>query len=122
MITYLGGHDTDLRQNVSEPSVTHCAVLKLFSDLLTSMDTSQSLERFGKSSAQNYSRQNVEYPLQVKQEPEIPDRAHVENTPFRDPQSPVKLESSAPLPYSLDVSTTEADTTFHMTHLKVRTF
>uniref|UniRef100_A0ABM5FJY2 Protein TASOR isoform X3 n=1 Tax=Pogona vitticeps TaxID=103695 RepID=A0ABM5FJY2_9SAUR len=121
VIDYLGGHDTDLRQNVSEPSVADCTVLKLLSEILSNMDTP--LGRFVKqSSAENYSRQNVEYspnPLQVKQEPEIPGRAHVENIPFRDSHSPVKLETSAPcLPYSLDISTTEADTTFHMTHLK----
>ncbi|KAJ7316864.1 hypothetical protein JRQ81_003026 [Phrynocephalus forsythii] len=121
VITYLGGHDTDLRQNVSEPSVTNCDVLKLLSDILTNMDTP--LARLVKEPpAENYSRQNVEYspiPLQVKLEPEIPARAHVENTQFRDSHIPAKLDTTAPhLPYPLDISTTEADTTFHMTHVK----
>ncbi|XP_062977365.1 protein TASOR isoform X2 [Elgaria multicarinata webbii] len=120
VIADLGGRDTDLRQqNVSETPVN---VLKLLAQVLANPDlpfaglVKQVL-------AENYSRQTPEYnPFPVKEEPEedpeLPNTIHVENTQFKDPQNPVKLETNAPcLPYSIDVSNSEADTD-HMLHLK----
>ncbi|XP_063147840.1 protein TASOR isoform X4 [Candoia aspera] len=121
VIADLGGRDTDLRQqNVADPAITDLSgVLKLLSDVLTNADF-QTARLIKQPSLENYSRRTVEYnpiPPKIKKEPELPNTTN-ENTQFKDPQSPVKLEKSAPcLPNSLDVSTTETDPD-HILHLK----
>ncbi|XP_060622063.2 protein TASOR isoform X2 [Anolis sagrei] len=120
MIADLGGHDTDLRQqNVSESPAPDSSLLMLLSKILSNPDLPGLIKQ---SSPENYSVQAVEnnpIPVQIKEEPPFPDTAHVENTHLKDPQSPVKQETDAPcLPYSVDVSSCEADTTNHMRHLK----
>ncbi|XP_025022268.1 protein TASOR isoform X3 [Python bivittatus] len=120
VIADLGGRDTDLRQqNVADPPIADLSgVLKLLSEVL--ITDFQAPRLIKQASLENYSRQTVEYnliPPKIKEEPELPNTTH-ENTQFKDPQSPVKLEKSAPcLPNSLDVSSTETDPD-HILHLK----
>ncbi|XP_066473651.1 protein TASOR isoform X2 [Tiliqua scincoides] len=121
VIADLGGRDTDLRQqNISDPPDTDMfQVCRLLSEALTNPDSS--LARISKLLAENSSRQPTAYDLispQVKEETELPNTTCIENTHFKDPQSPVKLATDAScLPYSVDVPTSEANTD-HMPHFK----
>lgn len=116
MIADLGGHDTDLRQqNVSDPPVAEKVIMKKLLDALA--DPTLVARIFNRALAENNTRHLPEYesiPVQDKEEPELHDAAHIENS--------VMLETAAPcLPYSVDVSTNEAGMV-HMLHLKVRAF
>ncbi|XP_042307164.1 protein TASOR isoform X2 [Sceloporus undulatus] len=123
VIAGLGGHDTDLRQqNVSESSVLDPSdFVMLISKIFSNTDLPLA-ELAKQPSPQNYPDQTLEYnpiPVQIKEEPELVNTTHVENIPLKDPHSLVKLEADVPsLPYSVDVSSSETDTTNHMRHLK----
>lgn len=120
VIADLGGRDTDLRQqNVSDlPDTSVSQIWKLLSDSSLGSIVSKYL-------AENSSKQPVAYDLispQVKEETEIPNSAHIENTQFKDPESPAKLGiDGLCLPYSVDVPSSEANAD-RMLHFKVRTF
>ncbi|XP_015265532.1 PREDICTED: protein TASOR isoform X2 [Gekko japonicus] len=120
IIADLGGRDTDLRQqNVPDSSVTESVISKKVLDALADPDF---LARFlNHALAENNTRQLPEYesiPAQVKEEPELPNAAHIENVQFKDSQSSVMLETTAPcLLQSVDVSANEAGMD-HMLHLK----
>lgn len=119
IIADLGGRDTDLRQqNVSDPPVTDNVLVKKLLDIWLA-DPDSPLARY-----LNNVKQLPEYepiPAQVK-EPELPDAAPAENVQFKDSQSFVMLETTAPcLPYSIDASANEVGTD-HMLHLKVSSF
>ncbi|XP_053152263.1 protein TASOR isoform X2 [Hemicordylus capensis] len=122
IIADLGGRDTDLRQqNVSDPPIADTSgVLRLISEVLTNPE-SPLARRINQALAENNSRQAAEYnciPPQVKEEPELPNIANIENVQLKDPQSPVNLAADAScLPYSVDVSTSEAEID-HMLHFK----
>ncbi|NWW54214.1 TASOR protein, partial [Pedionomus torquatus] len=113
----LVGHDTDLRQqDVSDPAVadTH-GLVKLVLETLTStgrLDSSltQSVNQALGLSADEIEedmRQKYEYesiPAQDKDDHELPNTAQAENVNFKDPQSPMVLETDvACLPYPVDV-------------------
>ncbi|XP_074007583.1 protein TASOR isoform X3 [Numenius arquata] len=113
----LGGHDTDLRQqDVSDPAVndTH-GLVKLVLERLTSaghLDSSlaQSVNQalgLSTDEIEEDMRQKYEYesiPAQDKDDHELPNTAKAENINFKDPQSPVVLETDvACLPYPVDV-------------------
>ncbi|XP_048344122.1 protein TASOR isoform X2 [Sphaerodactylus townsendi] len=121
IIADLGGRDTDLRQqNVSDLPVAENMVAKNF--LYELSDPDSPLARFLKQALSgNNTRQPSEYDsisVQVKEEPDLPDSVSVENVQFKDTQSSIMLETTAPcLPYSADVSTNEAGMD-HMLHLK----
>ncbi|XP_003217801.1 protein TASOR isoform X2 [Anolis carolinensis] len=122
MIADLGGHDTDLRQqNISESPVPDSSLLMLLSKILSNPEL-PSTGLIKQPSPENYSDQAGDIKpiaVQIKEEPQFLVTAHVENTHLMDPQSPVKLETNVLcLPYSVDVSSCEADTTNHMRHLK----
>ncbi|XP_074458512.1 protein TASOR isoform X4 [Larus michahellis] len=113
----LGGHDTDLRQqDVSDPAVTDThGLIKLLLETLTSaghLDSSlaQSVNQalgLSTDEIEEDMRQKYEYesiPAQDKDDHELPNTAQAENVNFKDPQSPVILETDvACLPYPVDV-------------------
>ncbi|KAM6344929.1 protein TASOR isoform 3-T3 [Alca torda] len=113
----LGGHDTDLRQqDVSDPAVTDThGLIKLLLETLTSaghLDPSlaQSVNQalgLSTDEIEEDMRQKYEYesiPAQDKDDHELPNTAQAENVNFKDPQSPVMLETDvACLPYPVDV-------------------
>ncbi|XP_069722008.1 protein TASOR isoform X2 [Phaenicophaeus curvirostris] len=115
--TGLGGHDTDLQQqDVSDPAVTDThGLIKLILETLASaghLDSSlaQSLNQalgLSTDEIEEDMRQKYEYesiPAQDKDDHELPNTAQAENVNFKDPQSPVILETDAAcLPYPVDV-------------------
>ncbi|NWH79076.1 TASOR protein, partial [Piaya cayana] len=115
--TGLGGHDTDLQQqDVSNPAVTDTrGLIKLVLETLASaghLDSSlaQSLNQalgLNTDEIEEDVRQKYEYesiPAQDKDDHELPNTAQAENVNFKDPQSPVLLETDATcLPYPVDV-------------------
>ncbi|KAL8212516.1 UNVERIFIED_CONTAM: hypothetical protein K2H54_049693 [Gekko kuhli] len=120
IIADLGGRDTDLRQqNVPDSPVTENVISKKVLDALADPDFLARI--LNHALAENNTRQLPEYesiPAQIKEEPELPDAAHIENVQFKDSQSSVMLETTAPcLLHSVDVSANEAGLD-HMLHLK----
>ncbi|XP_056194595.1 protein TASOR isoform X2 [Falco biarmicus] len=115
--TGLGGHDTDLRQqDVSDPAVTDThGLIKLLLETLASaghLDSSlaQSVNQalgLSTDEIEEDMRQKYEYesiPAQDKDDHALPNTAQAENVNFKDPQSPVILETDAAcLPYPFDV-------------------
>ncbi|NXJ75383.1 TASOR protein, partial [Trogon melanurus] len=115
--TGLGGHDTDLRQqDVPDPAVTDTqGLIKLLLDTLASarhVDSSlaQSVNQalgLSTDEIEEDMRQKYEYesiPAQDKDDHELPNTAQAENVNFKDPQSPVLLDTDAAcLPYPVDV-------------------
>ncbi|XP_009474692.1 PREDICTED: protein FAM208A [Nipponia nippon] len=115
--TGLGGHDTDLRQqDVSDPAVTDThGLIKLLLETLASAGRLDSSLARSVSQALGLStdeieedmRQKYEYesiPAQDKDDHELPNTAQAENVNFKDPQSPVILETDAAcLHYPVDV-------------------
>ncbi|XP_031464114.1 protein TASOR isoform X2 [Phasianus colchicus] len=116
-ISGLSGHDTDLRhQDVSDPAVTDThGLVKLLLETITNsghLDSSlarsvnQAL-RLNTDEVEEDVRQNYEYesiPAQDKDDLELPDAAQAEPANFKDPQSPVMLETDpACLPFAIDV-------------------
>ncbi|NXS96200.1 TASOR protein, partial [Jacana jacana] len=113
----LGGHNTDLRQqDVCDPAVTDThGLVKLVLETLTTaghLDSSlaQSLNQalgLSTDEMEEDMRQKYEYesiPAQNKDDHELPNTAQAENDNFKDPQSPVVLETDmACLPYPADV-------------------
>ncbi|XP_052534928.1 protein TASOR isoform X2 [Tympanuchus pallidicinctus] len=117
IISGLGGHDTDLRhQDASDPAVTdtHGLVKLLLETIANSGHSDSSLARsvnqalrLNADEVEEDVRQNYEYesiPAQDKDDRELPDAAQAEPVNFKDPQSPVMLESDpACLPFAIDV-------------------
>ncbi|NXG73583.1 TASOR protein, partial [Baryphthengus martii] len=115
--TGLGGHDTDLRQqDVSDPAVTdtHGLIKLLLETLASAGHLDSSLARsvnqalgLSTDEIEEDVRQKYEYesiPAQDKDDHEFPNTAEAENVNFKDPQSPIMLESDAAcLPYPVDV-------------------
>ncbi|NXX75797.1 TASOR protein, partial [Urocolius indicus] len=115
--TGLGGHDTGLRQqDVSDPAVTDThGLIKLLLETLASaghLDSSlaQSVNQalgLSTDEIEEDMRQKYEYesiPAQDKDGHELPNTAQAENVNFKDPQSPVTLETDVTcLPYPVDV-------------------
>ncbi|XP_009894033.1 PREDICTED: protein FAM208A [Charadrius vociferus] len=115
--TGLGGHDTDLRQqDVSDPAVTdtHGLIKLLLETLASAGHLDSSLARsvnqalgLSTDEIEEDMRQKYEYesiPAQDKDDHELPNTAQAENVNFKDPQSPVMLETDvACLPYPVDV-------------------
>ncbi|KAM6126212.1 protein TASOR [Phoenicopterus ruber ruber] len=115
--TGLGGHDTDLRQqDVSDPAVTdtHGLIKVLLETLASAGHLDSSLARsvnqalgLSTDEIEEDMRQKYEYesiPAQDKDDHELPNTAQAENVNFKDPQSPVILETDAAcLPYPVDV-------------------
>ncbi|KAM6387345.1 protein TASOR isoform 2-T2 [Pluvialis apricaria] len=115
--TGLGGHDTDLRQeDVSDPAVTdtHGLIKLLLETLASAGHLDSSLARsvnqalgLSTDEIEEDMRQKYEYesiPAQDKDDHELPHTAQAENVNFKDPQSPVILETDvACLPYPVDV-------------------
>ncbi|XP_028942077.1 protein TASOR isoform X2 [Antrostomus carolinensis] len=115
--TGLGGHDTDLRQqDVSDPAVTdtHGLIKLLLETLASAGHLDSSLARsvnqalgLSTDEIEEDMRQKYEYesiPAQDKDDHELPNTAQAENVNFKDPQSPVILETDATcLPYPIDV-------------------
>ncbi|KAM6325559.1 protein TASOR isoform 2-T2 [Podargus strigoides] len=115
--TGLGGHDTDLRQqDVSDPAVTdtHGLIKVLLESLASAGHLDSSLARsvnqalgLSTDEIEEDMRQKYEYesiPAQDKDDHELPNTAQAENVNFKDPQSPVTLETDATcLPYPVDV-------------------
>ncbi|NXJ66180.1 TASOR protein, partial [Rostratula benghalensis] len=113
----LGGHDTDLRQqDISDPAVTDThGLVKLVLETLASagrLDSSlaQSVNQvlgLSTDEIEEDMRQKYEYesiPAQDKDDHELPNTAQAEHVNFKDPQSPVVLETDmACLPYPVDV-------------------
>ncbi|XP_075289179.1 protein TASOR isoform X4 [Opisthocomus hoazin] len=111
------GHDTDLRQqDVSDPAVsdTHGLIKLLLETLASAGRLDSSLARsvnqalgLSTDEIEEDMRQNYEYesiPAQDKDDHELPNTAQAENVNFKDPQSPVILETDAVcLPYPVDV-------------------
>ncbi|EMP27878.1 Putative protein C3orf63, partial [Chelonia mydas] len=116
IITGLGGHDTDLRQqDVSDPAVTdtHGLIKLLLETLASAGHLDSSLARsvnqalgLDTDEMENL-RQKHEYesiPAQDKEEHVLPNIAQAENVNFKDPHSPVMLETEATcLAYPTDV-------------------
>nr|XP_048715195.1 protein TASOR isoform X7 [Caretta caretta] len=116
IITGLGGHDTDLRQqDVSDPAVTdtHGLIKLLLETLASAGHLDSSLARsvnqalgLDTDEMENL-RQKHEYesiPAQDKEEHVLPNIAQTENVNFKDPHSPVMLETEATcLAYPTDV-------------------
>ncbi|NXC68109.1 TASOR protein, partial [Anhinga anhinga] len=112
-----GGHDTDLRQqDVSDPAVTDThGLIKLLLETLASaghLDSSLarsinqalglSTDEIEEDMRQKYECESI--PAQDKDDHELPNTAQAENINFKDPQSPVMLETDAAcLPYPVDV-------------------
>uniref|UniRef100_A0A8B9I2R5 Transcription activation suppressor n=1 Tax=Anser brachyrhynchus TaxID=132585 RepID=A0A8B9I2R5_9AVES len=117
IITGLGGHDTDLRQqDVSDPAVTdtHGLIKLLLETLASSGHVDSSLARsvnqalgLNADEIEEDMRQKYEYesiPAQDRDDHELPNAVQAENVNFKDPQSPVMLETDAAcLPYPIDV-------------------
>ncbi|XP_025952083.2 protein TASOR isoform X2 [Dromaius novaehollandiae] len=117
IITGLGGHDTDLRQqDVSDPAVTdtHGLIKLLLETLASAGHLDSSLTRsvnqalgLSTDEIEEDLRQKYEYesiPAQDKDDHELPNTAQAENVNFKDPQSPLVLDSDAAcLPYPVDV-------------------
>ncbi|XP_042736381.1 protein TASOR isoform X2 [Lagopus leucura] len=117
IISGLGGHDTDLRhQDASDPAVTdtHGLVKLLLETIANSGHSDSSLARsvnqalrLNADEVEEDVRQNYEYesiPAQDKDDRELPDAAQAEPVNFKDPQSPVMLETDpACLPFAIDV-------------------
>ncbi|XP_050760931.1 protein TASOR isoform X1 [Gymnogyps californianus] len=115
--TGLGGHDTDLRQqDVFDPAVTdtHGLIKLLLETLASAGHLDSSLARsvnqalgLSTDEIEEDMRQKYEYesiPAQDKDDHELPNTAQAENVNFKDPQSPVILETDAAcLPYPVDV-------------------
>ncbi|KFV50616.1 Protein FAM208A, partial [Tyto alba] len=115
--TGLGGHDTDLRQqDVSDAAVTdtHGLIKLLLETLASAGHLDSSLARsvnqalgISTDEIEEDMRQKYEYesiPAQDKDDHELPDTAQAENVNFKDPQSPVVLETDVTcLPYPVDV-------------------
>ncbi|XP_030356413.1 protein TASOR isoform X3 [Strigops habroptila] len=113
--TGLGGHDPDLRQqDVPDPAVAdpHGLIKLLLETLASAGHLDSSLARsvnqtLGLSSDEEDMRQKYEYesiPAHDKDDHELPNTAQAENVHFKDPQSPVILETDvACLPYPVDV-------------------
>ncbi|KFV11531.1 Protein FAM208A, partial [Tauraco erythrolophus] len=115
--TGLGGHDTDLRQqDVSNPAVTdsHGLIKLLLETLAGAGHLDSSLTRsvnqalgLSTDEIEEDMRQQYEYesiPAQDKDDHGLPNTAQAENVNFKDPQSPVLLETDvACLPYPVDV-------------------
>ncbi|XP_043375956.1 protein TASOR isoform X12 [Dermochelys coriacea] len=116
IITGLGGHDTDLRQqDVSDPAVTdtHGLIKLLLETLASAGHLDSSLARsvnqalgLDTDEMENL-RQKHEYesiPAQDKEEHVLSNIAQAENVNFKDPHSPVMLETEATcLAYPTDV-------------------
>ncbi|NXX89399.1 TASOR protein, partial [Centropus bengalensis] len=114
--TGLGGHDSDLwQQDVADPAVTdtHGLIKLILERLASAGDLDSSLaqsvyQALGLSTdeIQEDMRQKYEYesiPAQDKDDHELPNTAQAENVNFKDPQSPVILETDAAcLPYPVD--------------------
>ncbi|NWI99454.1 TASOR protein, partial [Crypturellus undulatus] len=117
VITGLGGHDTDLRlQDISDPAVTDThGVIKVLLETLASagrLDSSlaQSVNQalgLSTDEIEEDMRQKYEYesiPAQEKDDHELPNTAQAENVNFKDPQSPLILDTDATcFPYPVDV-------------------
>ncbi|XP_027323359.1 protein TASOR isoform X2 [Anas platyrhynchos] len=117
IITGLGGHDTDLRQqDVSDSAVTdtHGLIKLLLETLASSGHLDSSLARsvnqalgLNTDEIEEDMRQKYEYesiPAQDRDDHELPNAVQAENVNFKDPQSPVMLETDAAcLPYPTDV-------------------
>ncbi|XP_068763649.1 protein TASOR isoform X10 [Struthio camelus] len=117
IITGLGGHDTDLRQqDVSDPAVTdtHGLIKLLLETLASAGHLDSSLARsvnqalgLSTDEIEEDMRQKYEYesiPAQDKDDHELPNTAQAENVNFKDPQSPLILDTDgACLPYPADV-------------------
>ncbi|NXL84748.1 TASOR protein, partial [Alectura lathami] len=117
IISDLGGHDTDFRQqDVCDPAVsdTHGLVKLLLETLATSGQVDPSLEQsvnqalgLNTDETEEDMRQNYDYesiPAHNKSGHELPNAAQAEHVNFKDPESPMMLESDAAcLPYSIDV-------------------
>ncbi|KAM9374609.1 protein TASOR [Phaethornis superciliosus] len=131
--TGYGGHDSDLRQQeVSDPAVTDTrGLLKLLFETLASaghLDSSLARsvhQALGLSSdeVEETMRQEYEYesiPAQDRDDNEFPNTAQTESVNFKNPQSPVILETDAgclPYPVDLQLSAHEAGLD-HTLHLK----
>ncbi|XP_067400290.1 protein TASOR isoform X3 [Emydura macquarii macquarii] len=116
IITGLGGHDTDLRQqDATDPAVTdtHGLIKLLLETLASAGHLDSSLARsvnqaLGLDTDEIEDlRQKHEYesiPAQDKEEHALPNIAQAENVNFKDPHSPVMLETEATcLAYPTDV-------------------
>ncbi|XP_025891190.1 protein TASOR isoform X3 [Nothoprocta perdicaria] len=117
VITGLGGHDTDLRlQDISDPAVTdRHGLIKVLLETLASagrLDSSlaQSVNQalgLSTDEIEEDMRQKYEYesiPAQDKDDHELPNTAQAENVNFKDPQSPLILDTDpACFPYPVDV-------------------
>ncbi|XP_021264736.1 protein TASOR isoform X2 [Numida meleagris] len=117
IISGLGGRDTDLRQqDGSDPAITdtHGLIKLLLETLANSGHLDSSLARsvnqalgLNADEVEEDLRQNYEYesiPAQDKDDHELPDAAQAEPVNFKDPQSPVMLETDAAcLPFAIDV-------------------
>ncbi|XP_075794998.1 protein TASOR isoform X2 [Pelodiscus sinensis] len=127
IITGLGGHDTDLRQqDVADPAVTdtHGLIKLLLETLASAGHLDSSLARsvnqaLGLDTDEIEDlRQKREYesvPVQDKEEHVLPNIVQAENVNFKDPHSPVILETEAthlayPTDVDLRLSTSEVDT------------
>ncbi|NXJ04166.1 TASOR protein, partial [Odontophorus gujanensis] len=111
------GHDTDLRhQDMSDPAVTdsHGLIKLLLETLANSGHLDSSLARsvnqalglnadeVEEDMRQNYGCESI--PAQDRDDNELPDAAQAEPVSFKDPQSPVMLETDAAcLPFAIDV-------------------
>ncbi|XP_074952254.1 protein TASOR isoform X2 [Phalacrocorax aristotelis] len=133
--TGLGGHDTDLRQHdVSDPAVTdtHGLIKLLLETLASAGHLDSSLARsvnqalgLSTDEIEEDMRQKYEYesiPAQDRDDHELPNTAQAENINFKDPQSPVMLETDAaclsyPVDVDLRLSANEVGLE-HMLHLK----
>ncbi|XP_019392450.1 PREDICTED: protein TASOR isoform X3 [Crocodylus porosus] len=117
IITGLGGHDTDLRQqDLSDPAVTdtHGLIKLLLETLASAGHLDSSLARsvnqalgLNADEAEEDLRQKHEYESVLahdKEEHALPISAQAENVNFKDPQSPGMLETDAAcLSYPIDV-------------------
>ncbi|XP_074861700.1 protein TASOR isoform X2 [Carettochelys insculpta] len=115
LITGLGGHDTDLRQqDASDPAVTDThGLIKLLLETLASagrLDTSLARsvnQALGldpdEIEALRQKREYESIPVQDKEEHVFPNIAQDENVNFKDPQSPVMLETETHAAYPTDV-------------------
>ncbi|XP_039402847.1 protein TASOR isoform X2 [Mauremys reevesii] len=116
IITGLGGHDTDLRQqDVSDPAVTDThGLIKLLLETLASAGHLDSSLARSVNQALGLDTDEIEdlrlkheyesIPAQDKEEHVLPNIAQAENVNFKDPHSPVMLETEATcLAYPTDV-------------------
>ncbi|XP_030083849.1 protein TASOR isoform X2 [Serinus canaria] len=111
-----GGHEGDLRQDVSdaaaEPEGLVRAVLEVLAagghwDPALAQSVAQALA-LGTEEIEEDVRQKYEYesiPAQDRDGHELPNTAQADSVTFKDPQSPAVLETDVPcLPYPMDVS------------------